>query len=322
MLCFTKVSLDGTIEWQRNISLTDGHGVIISSMIRTYDGNFVIAASIANSFGRGDDILYLKLDSSGSPMWVLSINAFDEEVSKGICELPDHTLLIAASSSDKKGIPSMIFTEVSENGTVKSVQRISPPGHSISPNGIILNAKGVPVVTGAIDQFTLAATNPAKMFLLTMDDNTCLSESMLVVATHLATTMDSNVVVESPDIYDDPKESAFNYVSGGTEFNLCDILSVLNIDQPQSLISLFPNPLTENATLNVKTAIVLLPGSYELSVRNALGKQVYSEKRYLTGTEQQLTISISDLPSGIYTVELLDANTFASVWCGKIVKVN
>ena len=91
----------------------------------------------------------------------------------------------------------------------------------------------------------------------------------------------------------------------GVMFNgTCDSLSGVNDLGIQSLkFDVFPNPVSESVTIEL-----LENGKYKLQLVNMLGEIVSS--RQLTA-DRTISVNVSDLPGGIYFIELLEEKTGA-----------
>ena len=283
-------------------------GARFSKMIRTADNGIAIAGTTL-----AGDAIYIKCDSLGFPKWSRVIDALGMEEAAGIVEVSNGDLVMAIASvsgSDSVGI----ITTVDANGKLLSANQIELPGRGITPRDMITLPGDKIVLTGRI-----GLPNSNGMFIISIDNNTCSLKPILVSSNFSVVTIDTFFVPETNVIMG--RQSTYTDIQTvtATQSDFCTYGSV----EPSngiSLVSLYPNPITQTEpSLNISVDYPVAGEKY-LRLCDVFGKEVYSKK--VPGTiEEILSIPMSDLSNGIYTVELLDANTFASVWRGKVVKV-
>ncbi len=101
-----------------------------------------------------------------------------------------------------------------------------------------------------------------------------------------------------------------------SEVELCTNELVHNSYQPL-LLMVSPNPVTMDLPM-----IITLPdigNVCEVILRDLTGREVYRTHREAATSGEQIQIPTAGLASGVYTVELVDASSFANVWRGKVV---
>src|SRR6185295_10544868 len=80
---------------------------------------------------------------------------------------------------------------------------------------------------------------------------------------------------------------------------------------------LAPNPVSRSSYITVH-GIQVASEYCTIMLRNLTGRVVYQSNKALESSEE-LRIPTTGLASGIYIVELADANSFTTLWRGKVV---
>jgi len=74
------------------------------------------------------------------------------------------------------------------------------------------------------------------------------------------------------------------------------------IDAPSlSVLDLYPNPA--HAVINVQYTAVT-PGDYDITLYNAIGKEMMVKKQAFTVGENRTTLETPDFPRGLYIVKV------------------
>lgn len=318
-LFIAKLSPTGSLLWNKKYSLDGDTGVYLWQMIRTSDNGFAMGATTINQrTGNFLDLLILKFDSVGTIQWTqLTDLILDRQIGTAIIEDTGAVILVL-SGSQTATTGQMVITGVDLEGRLKSARLLSS-SYACNPFGITLNKMGVPVIAGSMGQLFKF---DGEMFVMTLDNQQpCHFRDILVLTDELRLTV-SSPFINGPVSSREPTTLNFDIVSGATEFDFCSYISVHS--EPTlgySAISLSPNPVREDQVIQINLSGNSLYGSYLIVLRDALGKEVIHENRQFSGSEKKVAIQTTALPNGIYSVELLDPNNFASVWHGKVVKV-
>ncbi|MFC2086127.1 LamG-like jellyroll fold domain-containing protein [Bacteroidota bacterium] len=97
-----------------------GTGVDVgSSIVKTYDNNYIICGH-TESFGQGEDDVYLvKIDSDGNLIWDYTYGGQGPEMGKCIIETTDHNYVICGGSgSFGDGNQDVYFIKINEDGYI------------------------------------------------------------------------------------------------------------------------------------------------------------------------------------------------------------
>jgi hypothetical protein len=309
----TSFTQDGVIEWNRNIRIGSNSINVSSKMIRTSDDHLIVCGwtgEVSNV-----DMCMFELDTTGAVQWVTTIDGFGNEWVTDLIEKSDSEIVTAGTMIINNAEGSFIVG-IDRHGELHSTQRMLMPGrHTFGTTNIIMNKQNTPVLVGSLDP-------DRNIFITTLDENACYLKPFLVSTSHPSVSIDSTVLLEDIAVTTTQADTTYTIIPRGIASDLCELESVnLTNEFSRPSFLLYPNPIATSSFLSLKIISGIAPDNYILSLRDALGNEVYHEQKFLTGTEETITLQVSDLPSGIYTVELLDVNTFASVWRGKVVKV-
>ncbi|HET9135684.1 MAG TPA: T9SS type A sorting domain-containing protein [Candidatus Kapabacteria bacterium] len=312
----TKLDKNGILSWRKVIGIPSRNDEAFD-ITSTVDGGFAVCGVVENST---DNCYISKCDAEGKVLWSKIIDAFGQEMPVSIVERKDSSLVLAGRMSFKSpwgGTDSLFVASLTASGELKYF-RMSTQQYSLSANSITKTLDNGFIVTG----FAENKYSGASIFVSKFDSNgsNCNMRDLLVSTNQGIREIAMGFPVSSGSIY---QSKAFFAIEPITisESDLCDQTYVAHSQSQIPNVSLFPNPVASTQTLTVVIPSNLASGRYLLSIHDALGKEVYHEKKNLSGAEESITIQIETLPAGIYTVELLDANTFTAVYHGKIVKL-
>jgi len=127
-------------------------------------------------------------------------------------------------------------------------------------------------------------------------------KDQLVSISEGGTVTDSSIVImEGPSLYAINEPPIVSTTVTVTDLCASSVSDESRIKKDYSLAVLSPNPIASVGALSINIQSEISIGNYLLCLRDALGKEVYHENKYLTGTEEKLTIQVGELPTGIYT---------------------
>jgi hypothetical protein len=301
-----KLRSDGSPVWRHRINTAIDR---YPGLVLTKDSGAVLCSSRIRS---DNDFYFVKFNSNGGIVWEKTVDAFGGESVSSLIELSDGSLVACGARDGRLAIISL-----RPDGGLKYVKVLVTTFDFLEGNSIVKTKGGGFVVSGDGRD----ATRPLIICKFDSLGNNCNTEDLLLSGNDGTGIISDSSIVQSkgPVLVSKETASVKSISFSGGDF--CLPTSVRgNISVKQNSISIRPNPVhKESLIISLKQSMVV---DYILTLHDPLGKEVYHEQKFLTGTEETITLQVSDLPSGIYTVELLDANTFASVWRGKVVKVN
>lgn len=311
-----KVSTEGRLLWHRTI-FDSSRGLLNGMRMLISKNNEIIIGTSVQNMTQSPALIYLCFDTSGNLKRTLAFEDLEGKIIAGIAESPNGDIHIAGTQFRDSSSGITIAT-ISPSGMLKSVKRMHIPKMALTLTDMKSLDDGRLLLCGSLDVHGSVGT-----FMFVADSNTCFLKDILIVHRDVSISTDSNYILDNL-----PVDSPFYYSytitdTQVTQYDLCsissEVLSTTDIQQPAIP---FPNPIFSNQEVAVALPEGTPTGNYLISVRNIVGREVFQNQIHLSGTSKSITIATVDLPVGTYTIELLDANTFASVWRGKVVKVH
>ncbi len=98
---------------------------------------------------------------------------------------------------------------------------------------------------------------------------------------------------------------------------LCSEAVPLSETGAEQLLTVTPNPANRSGGITIHAPLDEHK-EYRLILRSMMGANI-AEQQLPAGSGHDIRLSISGLASGLYFVELADANSFATLWRGKVV---
>ncbi|MEO0248734.1 MAG: hypothetical protein ABIN58_04180, partial [candidate division WOR-3 bacterium] len=129
-----KLSSDGSLSWAKTFGGTGNDGA--ESITQTQDGGYVVAGR-TQSFGAGnDDLLILKINSSGSLSWARTYGGKSYDYANSIIQTQDGGYAVAGiSESFGAGMADFLILKIDQNGNYSGcVQTCSPTAKNASPS--------------------------------------------------------------------------------------------------------------------------------------------------------------------------------------------
>ncbi len=324
-----KIDSVGNIQWQKTIG---GSGIDhILSVIETLDGGYALAGfswsgisgeKTTASFG-GFDYWVVKLDSLRNIEWQKEYGGNSFEHLMSIQQLPDSGYMIGGFSqsgvSGNKTEPSrggydywMIRTDAGGNILWQKV--FGGSGAEEMRGGIISTADGGYLHVG----FSQSGTSGEKSepnrgmddyWIVKTDANGTLQwdktfggDSTDFIYTAIQTTDGGFLLAGWSMSGISGDKTGFN--RGGYDYWIIkitpDLTGISNNIQTQNMISIFPNPFNNTATLRIETPLDK-NRSYTLIIYDQIGKEVYRIEKIISN---ETLISRDNLNSGIYFYNL------------------
>jgi hypothetical protein len=299
-----KLQSDGTISWSKKYQLTSSlYGVEGNDIILTNDG---IICYLKGAL--------MKTDLSGNILWSRSYTSISEHdrntPSQKIQKTKDNGFAFL-SGSDLTGQNTLVKTDSA--GNLQWAKRLAFIGVDMICNNkdntfIAIGDGPIYGIKKGIGDFEIGII---KMDSLG-DGQSCINSAMdsspacTIISSSVTFTISAITEIESsvnPVISSSGISTLTDCVKGYSE-----IYETLSLD----LISVYPNPITDNATFIVNSANLM--DNYSFQLTNILGK-VVKTKSGITGN--QFTVSRSGLADGLYIYKIY--NNKGVIGVGKIV---
>jgi len=308
-----KFTSDGSLLWQNDITSTIRDRVVIgSSLIVTSDGGIVHCGIIEAQEGTGPTVPNLfitKMDSLGKIQWTKTIDVFGPAMANSIVETGSGDLLVAGSVSHINHIngawqsDSALILKLHGNGDFISANILQLPGMSTEAHSIDRTKDHGFIITGGagkeIDNFIWGGVLLVKID--SMVTNCHFSTSFAAV--HSEGSVAKSQFDPASDLLTINKGLRPIPLNMIATTDLCSISSVTDRQLPEIHMLVLPNPLS-SAAATLSFYGPLTPGVYDLTIYDLLGNAVYKEKIDISAPISDVSLDVSGLPAGSYTIEL------------------
>ena len=263
-----RLDKNGNILWHRDMGGTAGDGA--GYVVADGKGGVIIAGATAStdgdvthSFGTGGEIWVINVDSSNHIVWNNCYGGGGYETSKSICKATDGSIWIAGISSQKGGQVDTVYG----NGDAWFVHADSV--------GNFLNAKVIGSHLGDEGEMIYPLSN-------------------------------GNVIAGG--YYSDSGGAFTNTYYGMFDVFLAVLApwnqtGVKEINLVNNAIKIYPNPATEQVTIEVEQK-----GNYGITITDVVGRLIY--KSSFIGTTK---IAVNEWPRGMYSVQVTGEDGYRSV---------
>ncbi len=284
-----------------------------SALLRCSDGSIIVAGQTADKNNRFESSsLLLKLDSSFVPQWCTATFFLTFDHIDQVIEADSGALIAVASSGH--------IARYSKAGKLEWTKGYGDSTVYLSCTSLLPQPSGGFMAVGSL--VYPEDTKAVNLCLLRLDSmaRSCIMSEALVSNRQISmlrfeatdlTPAPVYPVAYSPAISTKPAELP-------TIVTVCSSeAEVKEISTPQATAAIYPNP-AEHASSIVVHLSGTYNGEYLVRLRDLAGSQVYRNIASVTSTNE-IRIPTTGLTSGIYFVELADANSFATLWRGKVV---
>ncbi|HKR04408.1 MAG TPA: T9SS type A sorting domain-containing protein [Bacteroidia bacterium] len=302
-----KTDSNGNMLWTKVIDIIDGD--VANAIRQTTDGGYIIAGW-TESFGAGQGDFYLiKTDISGNILWTKTYGGPNTEFAYSVEQTTDGGYIVAGSTlSFGAGGFDYYLVKTDTIGNMQWAKTYGGSGDEFcyavkqtADNGFIL--------AGSVLSF--GAVNNDIYFIKTDSfGNSGCNENTTATIDSVPATVITNVtpIMTSPPTV----VTTFATIvgSGGTDTALCITVGIPSaIPNPQSKMSISPNPTANNFTITFPNTIN--KGSIE--IYNVMGKKIFAEN---IADVSQKEIHLKNTAAGIYFVKVSDGK---KEYCEKLV---
>ena len=279
------------------------------SVKQTSDKGYIICG-YTKSFGAGNsDIYYIKTDSFGVVTWAKTLGNVGEDKGTSIIQKMDGGYALSGYVYDSVHLINQAYTvNMDVNGDTLWTLKNGSPNNAVS-NSIVQSLDGGLVWAGRLN---ISAGD----FYIFKDD------------------INSNYVFSTTFGYLNAQEEAYciqqtadkGYIIVGTTngagFGLNDVflvktdstgfstgsivINVSEIQKKESAILIYPNPVSEDATIFVQLNTIVNAPVY-LTVYNETGQMILTRKNiqsFFNNKEAKIPLNVSELNSGIYFIQI------------------
>ncbi|MDP4219066.1 MAG: T9SS type A sorting domain-containing protein [Bacteroidota bacterium] len=318
-IVLVKISPAGAILWN-TIDLTLGFFSKINALTRTSDGGFAICGLLLSA---GAKTFVAKFNTDGKLLWHTTIDAFSDQQGIDIVEKTDGDLALVGTlttSGDALEQPAngkMVVSIIASDGSIKSLQTLDLlPNYpctgvsvtSTKDNGIVILGS---VVKTPIDrsQGTHAYPQTGMVFIKVKENagvNCFLDYNLFISQTGKVVSTDTTVESTNYDFQTEAKDLDTVISVPFRDYDICShyLVPESELHNSDARLHISPSPLRAGEALNVHLNEGLTTGNYELNVTDLLGNTLLRQKIAISGEVQDIHLSLSNLVSGVYVLEL------------------
>src|SRR6185436_3078769 len=300
-----KTDANGDTLWTKTLGAGGPKRDIGNSIQQTFDGGYIIAGT--QSWGTvGYHIYLIKTDSIGNLVWVKFMCASYHDDANSVLQTMDGGYIVAGLIDPQTYYADAFLMRTDFNGDTLWTKSFGMAGQDLA-NSLQQTSDGGFIIGGRLSDSTLISDVG-----LTKTDSLCnsicnagsvpfTSVNLAMQQTNPATIVSSGGNVTIP---------VFSDSSGGTVHTLCTTVGIpFAIPNPQSAITITPNPATNNFTITFPN--IINKGSLE--IYNVLGKKVFESTIF---NVSQKEIHLKNIEAGIYFVKVKDGE---KEYCKKLV---
>ncbi len=279
------------------------------------DGTYVIAGEKLDTGRLPEGTGVLFFDASGNLQAARSIINLEHQF---------HTLHVSSETKDHQvmigsvGKDAAHLAVIGADGSLARQINIHPHDTSFCQGNFIFNAERAPLFVGSIG--IGATTSMLLSAQLNHNLQYCSSEEVLSVFTEepFREVKDTSLKIQSLpwNVESIFTEAATISDTISSEMVLCQQDDVGPApEHTLSTITLLPNPVLLGQPLSIGG---MPEGRYAMRICDRSGATILHEEQ-ITPQSGTVAISTTGLASGLYFVELADANSFVTLWRGKVV---
>lgn len=165
-LWLMKLDANGTMIWSQTYPGAGNDK--IEKVIQTGDGGFLCVGSMSGNAGTGTDMVVMRTDADGSPLWRMIIGGTSTDEGKSICEGPDGSAYaVGWTRSFGGGLNNVLLCRIGSDGSLQWTQTYGSPNNEQGQD-ILLSSTGSLIITGTIEHGFYVNDN---VFLLSTDPN-------------------------------------------------------------------------------------------------------------------------------------------------------
>lgn len=259
-------------------------------MIATNDGGILIAGNSDSFGGNNQDILLIKIDTSGNLIWAKDYDISTWDIVNYVTLASDSGYLISGGINVGGGNYSPYILKINANGIIQWSKTIDT--NYIAYQGILTKDNGFAIISSCQSTF-------CGISLIKTDSsgNTCLNNTVQTNMINPSINIAQPATIISNIGYTETTLGNLTFNSRGHVTNICQSVSISELNQNEGYLSVFPNPFSQEFTLTTKQIL----SNAELIVYNSFGQQV-NILNNISG--QRIIVKRGNLENGLYFLQL------------------
>ncbi len=316
-ILLSKWSQEGKIITQRTYHMPQNAQNIFKILTAPDGGMFIVATRLTNS---QPELVVYKLASTLEEEWVTIVNCFTPiEPTDAIVRKEGVLTIATTTTADFNGKDSAIILDMSTKGEVlKSVRLASDQKDTyINSGGIVERANGGLLLANNYRSFP---NGPFGIHLLSTDslESTCYTSPISITSHHESTEFDHDTITATDTVLRDSAVSLSLIPLKANGYALCDQPQTNSTAEVQNTSMTFsPNPFSKSQITKLHMTN-MFPHEYILSIKNIFGLEVYRSSGI--AVDGDIELSVGNISSGIYMLELIAPSSLACIWRSKIIK--
>jgi len=289
-----RTDANGDTVWTKTFGGTnDDNG---NSVQQTADGGFIITG-LTSSFGAGNaDVYLIRTDANGDTVWTKTFGGTNSNYGKSVQQTADGGIIIAGTTDTTgSGLTDVYIIRADTNGIPLWSKTYGGTGSDVG-SSVQQTSDGGFIITGRTPSFGAGAADVYLIKINSMGNSHCNEGNPATIVTAPATAINSPATkVSSGGMVGGP---ATQTGSGGVVTSLCLFIGIESeIFNPQSSITIFPNPAINHLTIALGSS----NKKVEATIADIAGKIIYTT----SATEvQQIEMNTIDFAEGVYVLRI------------------
>lgn len=282
----TKLSATGGELFSRSYSCFSGASCNLSSMIKTNDGNFLLAG-YENGFGNGTSIYLVKVNPSGDTIWTRTYSGNGFEYAYDVKNTSDGGYIIAGSTQIA-GVDNALLMKISSNGNITWQKAFGGSSYAYAYSVVQANDGGYAFAGNIYDM----SASPRGMYFVKTDTqgNNCNQANATLImgyppSIELALISNSYSGVTCT--------GTSTLVRNGSSVTTICFSTGFNDEQTGSTISVYPNPANDVIHLDFGSDVYV----ETITLCDLYGRMI---RTYPVNNMHSVVIARGDLAAGTY----------------------
>lgn len=288
---FTKLNATGGELVSRSYSASSGASCNLSSMIKTTDGNFLLAG-----YENGFSSIYLvKVNSSGDSLWTRTYAGNGFEYAYDVKNTSDGGYIIAGSTQIA-GVDNALLMKISSSGNIIWQKAFGGSSYAYAYSVVQANDGGYAFAGNIYDM----SASPRGMYFVKTDDlgNNC-NQANATLTVGYPPSIEVALISNSYSGVTCTGTSTL-LRSGSSVLTICFSTGFAN-EESDNTISVYPNPASDVIYIEFGSEMF----EVVVTICDYSGREI---RNYSANGARNLTISRGDLAAGVYLLRLSARN--------------